>query len=229
MESRRSFALVMTLCLLVLLATTGAALCVTGAVEATACAAMAASFEHELAVRSMVLCLPSLRRHLIQPSEQEDRTTEERYAVTIGLCDVKCRLRSERGKVQLRSAPPSTETEQMLRRLANDNGLPAEHVRLQPTSPEPIRKELGSFAWFDQVVRTSELGEVFRWRSPEPSSDRGTSRKTWSDLVTFWSSSGAEVLSLEIETRIGNGTRSWYVIVELGSSGPKILHWSPAT
>jgi hypothetical protein len=88
---------------------------------------------------------------------------------------------------------------------------------------------------FDRTKIRRTIPRQLRWHGLTRSSggvllletdeDESTRPKAWSDLVTFWDSPTEEELTLEIETRIENDVRRWYMVVALDNRA-RILHRS---
>src|SRR5512134_2415805 len=91
---RRSFALVLTLFLVALLAATGAGMALTAAVESVLMGQVAREIEHRLAVDSFLVCLPALlregRKRSFGPGEGAPHTM--RLALDVGDVQVECEV-----------------------------------------------------------------------------------------------------------------------------------------
>jgi hypothetical protein len=223
-QRKRSFILVLTLFLLTLLISTGSTLSVGALVETIACTRLAATLEHELALQSFVNVLPKLWRSRLERRTGQPSVT--RLELSVGRCAVRCDVRPERTKLNLHKITDLNATTQRLKDLARANGLPVEQVRLRPHRNKADEPNATALAWFDQIVQPSGFEEVFHWRLLATDEDESARPKSWSDLVTFWDSTSGEALALEIETRIEDDVRHWYVVVALEGGRARILHRS---
>jgi hypothetical protein len=225
----RSFALVLTLYLIVLLATTGAGLAFTASVESVLAGRTADDLDHLLAIDSALTCLPLL---LLEPSSRPSAPGSSPAAVrrveaTFGPCRVTADVRREREKFSPRAGEAVDSVRARLRELARRHGLPEENVVVWPLVTPPQAPRLRAFMWFDQVVKPMGLEDVFRWRLPAEESSPSRAKKTWSELLTFWSGRSGETLSVDLQTHIENDVRRWYVVVSVQNNRFGVLHWGP--
>ena len=125
MKHRRSFALVLTIFLVALLATSGVGLALTAATESIATDWGARDLDHRLAVDSLLTCLPQLLR------AQENTTTSirppghpEPIVLRLSECRIQCTVRTERDKLPLGTEAALDTLIGRLRELARTHGRP---------------------------------------------------------------------------------------------------------
>lgn len=224
----RSFTLVLTLFLTVMIVVSGGALALTGSVESLAALQHAAHFHHELAVGNFVACFPRLIKKASETSGKHDKAI--RLELSYDACTIRCVVNSERAKFNLGTRIDPTAIATHLRDLARRNDLPEANVRVRPSAHE-LASEIGSRVfWFSQVIQPTQLEEVFHWSFPDPAEDEAPRRKTWSDIITFWKGHGSEVFSLELETHIqGSASRRWYVVVSMTNQSAEVLYQGPCS
>ncbi|MBI4716621.1 MAG: hypothetical protein HY763_02360 [Planctomycetes bacterium] len=220
----RSFALVLSLLLLAILAATGAALAALGGSEAIRAGRASRDLDHRLAAESVLEVLPELlQRAKSNPAAPEASSATITIRVRVGACDVVGDVQSEAGKMRV-TALAADEMTARLRTLAVRHGLPPEDIL-----PRPITRGAGtegwpSVVWFDQLVRPRRFEELFRML---PGDDRraglATPTTVWSDLVTFWGDGRRPVYSVHLATAIGADLRRWYAICELTGGATKVL------
>ena len=227
-QHRRSFALVLTMFLVALLATTGTGLALTAAAESIMVTWTGRDLDHRLAVDSFISCLPQLRRaQPLETSAAADGSRAQRLRLTVGECELEGRIRPENGKLQLGAARSADQSAAGLRQLAHAHGLPEENVKLLPIPPQREGATLPSLVWFDQVIQATQFEEIFRWAFPAPSDPRSpnaTERTAWSDLISFWNAETESVLAIEIETRIGTDARRWYIVAVVADHDVRVLY-----
>jgi len=223
-ERCRSFALVIALFLVVLLATTGAGLAMTTTAESFATGWAAHDLHHRLAVDSLLECLPEvLDRGRRAPSSALDSRTPPHITLAFADVRIECDIYSERGKLLLGSNQEGTSVERALHDRAREAHLPEENIKLRPiVDSHAAGGRLPRFVWFDQFVKATQVEEAFRRRFASQAAGSEEARKTWSDLVTFWSAANA-VQTLEVETNVAGQRRRWYLVVEREGSLVRVL------
>jgi hypothetical protein len=128
----------------------------------------------------------------------------------------------EMGKLNLSSA--SVDVLPRLRDLARTCGLPEADIELHPIVQTNERQKLPRFVWFSQVVRPSQFGSVFPRAFPDPGDQRPVTKKTWSDLISFWGGGDSAVFALDVETSVGPDVRRWYLVVALAGENVEVLY-----
>ena len=221
---RRGFALVLALLLVAMLATTTMSLALLTSTESLAAGAVGRDLEHRLALDSFLARLPQLRAAAPALSEERGVTSLE-----LAFDDVRvtCDMRSEAGKHQPASAGGADRAASTLVQLARTHDLPVENLCALPIVARDDGRELPAFVWFDQLIAQTEFEEVFRWRMRDKEQPKPSTRKTWSDLLTFWSGQGGSVHGLEIQTQVGQEIRRWYVVAEVAPREVKVLFVTP--
>ena len=213
MRRPKSFALVMTLLLVVLLATTGAGLSLTTASERVLVAWVARELDHRLALESFLRLFPELMAHAQTESVHQSKGgSATLYELSFANCRVIGRARPEKGKLQL--GMNSQVNVGRLRDLARANDLPGDNIQPLPIQDNENFLSPYRFVWFDQIVAQTEFEEVFPWRI-DTKADENNRRRPWSDLVTFWPTDSGTVLGLTIWTTVDSDEREWYVIVRI--------------
>ena len=219
----RAFALVIALMLVALLAVTGSGLATLASTESIRAGVVARDLDHELAVRSLIACLPQLRtspQEQQQSAETDPRTPP--FTMRVGDCDVRCTLTTEAGKFHIGERSGGTSVIERLRGLAQAHQLPETSVQVREVQPSDASRGLPRLVWFDQLFAPAGFEEVFRMyvpgrAGPEPR------RKVWFDLVTFWDGQG-EVLALEVSTTIGSDVRNWYLVIDMVDGRAEVLY-----
>lgn len=229
MKQRRSFALVLSIMLLVMLTTTGASIALTAASESTMTSWVGRDLDHRLAVDSFLVCLP----HLLQTHNDVDPSSQSnqraiRLGLTFGNCRVKCDMRSEASKRLIANVSNLKLTLAELRTMARAHNLPPDNIKLRPVVAHRDTSDLPPFIWFDQVIEPTALEEIFRLALlPDKDDSRATKRTPWSDLVSFWKGAGDSLFSLDMETTIGNDSRRWYLVASLQGQDVELLYRGP--
>ncbi|MGD2111017.1 MAG: hypothetical protein PVI86_16695 [Phycisphaerae bacterium] len=223
MDRRTSFALVLVLFLVVLLATTGAGLALTATTESVTAAYVARDLDHRLALESFLLYLPELlERGETSPEPGARSDVRRRLKLAVGDCRVRCLITPEKEKLHLASA--SQDVAARLRELARAHKLDAANIRLRPIQPREDTETLPQFVWFDQVVEAADFEEIFRWVIPDAGDRTQAESKTWSDLISFWGTGQASALALEIQTKVEADVRRWYGVVSVADDNVRV-HW----
>ena len=223
MKRRRAFALVLSIFLVAMLATTGVGLALTAATESITAVWVARDLDHRLAVDSFLAFLPQLLK--AQPTNSPWSSImddKRRFSLTLGDCHLQCEVKSEKEKLHIGS--DSDQNLGYLREIARSRGLPEDNIKLRPILHSVGKTRLPKFVWFDQIVQPTEFEEVFRWVFPELDDHDTVKRKTWSDLISFWSDAGGTVLALEMETRIACDSRRWFVVVSIIGKDLEVLY-----
>ena len=226
MRQHRSFALVLSIMLVVMLTTMGASIALTAASEAAMTSRVGRDLDHRLAVDSFLVCLPHLLRALTDtdPSSQSSQR-KIRLNLTFGNCRVECDMKSEASKRLITNALNLEVTLTELRTLARAHNLPPDNIKLRPVVEREDTSGLPRFIWFDQVIAPTQLEEVFRLSLPPNTGDsQAKERRPWSDLVSFWKGAGDSVFSLDMETTIGDDSRRWYLIVSVRGQDVEVLY-----
>ena len=221
---RRGFALVLSLLLVALLATTTTSLALLTSTESLSAGAVGRDLDHRLALESFLACLPKLRA--ATPTSPNDRGVT-RLGLAFDDVRVDCEMRSESGKHLPASTGAADQTASALVQLARTHDLPVENLRALPIVADKDRRELPAFVWFDQMIAQTEFEEVFRWRTQDREQAEPSTRTTWSDLLSFWSGRGGSIYGLEIQTQVARETRRWYVVAELTSGDVAVWFVTP--
>ena len=213
---RTAFALVLSLLLVVLLTTTGAGLALTAAAESAMTASVARDLDHTLAVDSFLACLPQLMKANGQvKTEMPDRRDVRRFSLAFGHCQIDAELTPEQHKHRIGLNRPSDGLLPELRAMARTHGLPERNVRLRPIVDQQNGRGLPPLVWFDQIVEPTQLEEVFHLGVPAIDVSHTDRRPSWSDLISFWHTDSRQTYAIEMETRVQQDARRWYVVVSL--------------
>lgn len=223
-SQRTGFALVLSLVLVALLATTTMSLALLTSTESLAAGAVARDLDHRLALESFLACLPELKA--AAPTSPADHGVTH---MELAFDDVRvaCDMRSEAGKHVTTATGTADRAASQLVELARTHDLPVENLRALPIVVRKNQQELPAFVWFDQLIAQTEFEEVFRWRVRNSEQPGPSSRKTWSDLLSFWSGRRASLYGMEIQTRVAQETRRWYVVAELTPRNVKVWFVAP--
>src|ERR1043166_2458757 len=173
----RSFTLVLTLFLAVMIVVTTGALALTGSVESLAASQHAELFEHELAVDNYVACLPQLLKTAHEASGDHPKTL--RLEMSYNSCTMTGLVSSEGDKLNLATTTDLASLAAKLRDLAQRNGLPEASVRILPLAKEPASAMGNRLFWFSQIVQPTQYEEVFHWAIPELAANENPQQKTW--------------------------------------------------
>ena len=185
----------------------------------------AGDLDHRLAVDSFILFLPEL---LAQRDASEDRRAPSAgprmIDAHIGTCRIAGRLHPDTGK--LRPARNSNDGRFLgrLQEIARANGLPEESLIADPVLRLPETEGWPAFLWFDQLISPTTFEEIFRLYLPNPTGVEPDSRKTWSELLTFWGADRGRVVAVELQTVLGSDTRRWYLVLELSNQKARVLY-----
>jgi hypothetical protein len=223
MKRRRSFALILSIFLVAMLATTGVGLALTAATESITASWVAHDLDHQLAIDSFLVLLPQF---LKAPSASTPlsflRDDKRHFSIALTGCHVECEVVPEKNKLHIESH--SDQSMARLREIARSHGLPEDNIKLRPILDDDGKTRLPKFVWFDQIIQPTEFEEIFQWVFPEAGDKERVTRKTWSDLISFWSNVGESVLALEIETTIAADSRRWFVVVSTTGKNLEVLY-----
>lgn len=219
----RGFALVLTLMLVAMLATTGVGLGLLVSTEAVRSRAVSHALDHRLAVDSLLTFLPKLLAGESDRNHAGSTDDVKHVLLTVGRVRVECLARPENGKMRVADASSGKRELPQLQELARSNGLSEQSVVLRPIVESGETRDWPSFLWFDQLIAPRDFEQTFRWRHARKNDGEPHQRKTWSDLLTFWSTS-SQALGLEITTTIQADVRRWYVVVELSGDDVRVLY-----
>ena len=223
---RRSFALLLTMLLVAQLAVVGSQLSMLVAAESLMVGRVASDLDHELAVDSFLVCLPSLlKQSQDTPGHGSAATPAVRtMELIIGRCHILCEARSEAGKQSVTSRGSNINS--LLRELARSNGLPLESIVLRPIAHPRGKKPWPEYFCFDQIIQPHEFEEIFHWRLSSSLLAKAsglTPRPTWSDLISLWHDGTGDTYGLTCVTTIGNDRRRWYVVCSISGDETKVL------
>jgi hypothetical protein len=215
MQRRRSFALLLTLYLVAMLAASGTALAFTAMTETVLAHWSGNDLDHKLLMESLVVCLPHLLKQRTRAATATDGRAHEHVTVAeLPGGRVAFVMRPERGKFAVASQPQESQLRARLEQLAREHGLDAENIQLAPVTVEESAPRQ-SYYWFDQVIDADEFEEVFRWRFHGTEDAAHARPAAWSDLLSFWSAASGELYSLELETSVGTDSRRWFLVVRM--------------
>lgn len=219
METRdRAFALVLSLMLVAMLATTSVGLGMLVSTETVRTRAVSRALDHRLAVDSLLAFLPDLLRGSVEQNHAVPADGAKHLSLMVGPAQIECFARPENRKTRFAGGAQDTRMVAQLHELARSNGLSEQSVVLRPIVESDETRDWPSFLWFDQLIDPMEFEQTFRWMHVD-----SRQRKTWSDIITFWNTS-KQGLILEISTTIHVDVRRWYVVVELAGDDVRVLY-----
>lgn len=176
---QRSFALIVTLMLVVLLATTATQLVTATSVEALRVSRGASTPAHELAVDSVLMVAAERLRNHPTVVRDLDRLGHHVFEIHLGECHVHCRIVDDGAKFDVAAFAADGQSHLLtrkLRMLSRSFGLTGTLVRLRPvvtdSDSQPRR-----YVWFDQLLDDPNPSALFDWT-------RNGQRVVWSDVVT---------------------------------------------
>lgn len=210
---RRSFTLLLALFLLALLAASGSGLALLTAVENLRSDWAAHELDHRLAAESLLNLLPALlERQSHSRQRQRQGSSRRRVELSFGHFQVVAAVTDESEKAYIDSESDLSAVRAKLRSIANSHGLNAEAIREHDGYAAAKDEGDPGLVWFDQILVTTSVEDVFPWVDATPD-DRGRSvRETWSDHITFFDDAA---YSAVIHSRIGTDTRRWYGVINV--------------
>lgn len=219
----RAFALVLSLMLVAMLATTGVGLGLLASTEVVRSRSASHALDHRLAVDSLLTFLHKL---LEGESDRHHSGTADaaiHIVLQVGTVRVECFAHPEEAKMRISDGAGGNRILPRLRELAVSNGLSEQSVVLRPIVESDATRDWPSYLWFDQLIAPTTFEQTFRWRHSPMQGRDARRHKTWSDLLTFWNTS-SRALSLEITTSIQKDIRRWYVVVDLAGDEVRVLY-----
>lgn len=215
-----SFALVLVLFLMAMMAAGGAALGMMASTESLLCRYAASDLDHGLAVDSMIKLLPDLLPHAKEEPHATNQGQAKRLELSVGQVEVTCLIRADSAKTSVIDGPADAAAA-TLRQIAQENGMNPEHIQPRPivAGAAGEKTQVHDFVWFDQVIDQQDFEEILPWTIPEPGHLDNPPRKTWSDLITFW---GNDALCLFVRTSLSSDVRHWFIVLQLTDGKPKV-------
>lgn len=218
----RAFALVLSLLLVAMLATTGVGLGLLASTEVVRSRAVTHALDHRLAVDSLLTFLPKLLEGESDRNHSGSADDAKHLVLQVGAVRVECFAHPENIKMSVADGSLGNRILPRLRELAASNGLSEQSVVLRPIIESDETRDWPRYLWFDQIITPTTFEQIFRWRHAPMQGRDARARATWSDLLTFWKTSN-RALSLEITTSIQKDIRRWYVVVDLAGDEVRIL------
>lgn len=219
----RAFALVLSLMLVAMLATTGVGLGLLASTEVVRSRAVTHTLDHRLAVGSLLTFLPILLEGESQRRHSGAADDAKHLVLQVGAVRVECFARPEDAKMLISDGSGGNRLLPRLGELARSNGLSEQSVALRPIVESDVTRDWPHYLWFDQLIAPTDFEQTFRWRHSSLQGEEAARPTTWSDLLTFWETS-KQALGLEITTSIQNDIRRWYVVVDLAGDEVRVLY-----
>ncbi len=214
----------MSLFLVTILATTGVGLAMFTSVELLRADQVALDLDHRLAAESALRTLPSwIDLKSSEAVSGRPRDDKRQAVLKFGDVVVECAAAPESGKLNLASQGNNSNVAAQLRSLAGAHGLLTKNIKPRPILETGDTRGQPNYVWFDQLIAPTQFEEVFRWRLKDNDETTTSTKKTWSDLLTFWQGRG-NTYSVELVTGIGSNRRHWYGVVDLVDRKPRILY-----
>ncbi len=182
MKRRRSIALILTLLLVTLLATTTAQLATATSVESIVVARQHNGLQHTLAVDSAMRLIERLVVDDASISRDLDAVGSHALDLAVGTCDVRVRVTDDGAKFDVNAFADDGSERQLkrkLRRLARSVRMPMPELDIRPVVDEEALDR--RIPWFDQLFDHVQPTEVFRW-------DDTSVDAVWSDVISCFGS-----------------------------------------
>lgn len=219
----RAFALVLSLMLVAMLATTGVGLGLLASTEVVRSRSASHALDHRLAVDSLLTFLPKLLEGESERHHSGTADDAKHLVLQVGAVRVECFAHAEDGKMRIPDGAGGNRILPRLRELARSNGLSELSIVLRPIVESDGTQDWPRYLWFDQLITTTDFEQTFRWRHSSMPGEEAPRHTTWSDLLTFWNTS-KHALALEITTSIQTNIRRWYVVVDLTGDKVRVLY-----
>ena len=185
---RRGFALIITLMLVVLLATTMAQLATVTSVESIRIERRVNTLTHELAADSALRVAAQRLRNGSAVVSDIDRLGSHVFTMKLGRCRVRCRIADDGAKFDVRAFDQDSTAFPLRRKLealGRRFALTETRIRLKPLAADS-RPPSQRYVWFDQLFESPDPGALFCWTPDEP-------YVAWSDVVTCFGTGRVDV------------------------------------